>query len=54
MRELTRVGEQALDVSICFILELNNIITRINKIVFCFEMSKLKAKIWIKGKLPLQ
>lgn len=44
MRELTQVIEQALDVRVGFILELNNIMTRINKIVFCFEISKLKAK----------
>lgn len=44
MREVTRVSEQALAVTVGFILEVNNIITRINKIVFCFEVSKLKAK----------
>lgn len=48
MRELIRVRNQALDDSVAFILELNNIITRFIKIVFCFEVSKLKAKmVWI-------
>lgn len=48
MRELSRVRKQALGVSTAFTLELNNVITRIIKNVFCFEMSKLKAKIvWV-------
>lgn len=44
MRELTWVSEQGLDVSVDFVMELNDIIATINKVVFCFEMSKLKAK----------